>query len=519
MATKESTACQVLGVDDEGIAFRADADEVVDVTFDGRRIWSFWLLRDSVAEGAERRVGWPAQLKRFLDGRTRLSLVAHVSGSVLYDEEMQLGSSEERIAVVNAKGQPLGLDKSNRISQTFDTRSAEHVAPLLDSIEEVLGAIKAAGIEAFPAYGTLLGAVRQGRLIAHDSDADLGYVSRHHHPVDVVRESFELQRALTEAGYRINRYSGAAFKVDVIEGDGSVRGLDVFAGFLRDGRLYLMGEIGEPFEEDWIYPLGTTTLEGRTLPAPAKPDRLLEATYGRCWRVPDPAYRFTTPDSTARRLNGWFRGIRVHRNEWDRRYSTVRMELPPPEPSDLAQYLVERQGLPERLVDLGAGRGGDARWFAQQGVSVTALDFVPWSSRAVQLAAHDEQAPLAVRPLNLHELRSVLAEGTRLAHEPGPRTILCRHLVDATDARGRDSVWRLCDMALRDGGELYLQFLRGRPGGRRTRDFLSRLSADRVVKDLQARGATIVQREDDFEVRPNGDRGRAIGRVVARWQS
>ena len=66
----------------------------------------------------------------------------------------------------------------------------------------MLGALQKAGIDAFPAYGTLLGAVREGRLIGHDSDADLGYVSEHTHPVDVVRESFRLQRALADMGYR-----------------------------------------------------------------------------------------------------------------------------------------------------------------------------------------------------------------------------------------------------------------------------------------------------------------------------
>jgi hypothetical protein len=187
-------------VDDRGIRFRTSDDDVVDVCFDGRRIWSFWLLRDSVAEGAERLAEWPGQLTRFLDGSTRLTLVAHVSDTTLYDDEVSLGSAKGRIAVVNAEGKPLGLDKSNRISQTFDTRSPEQVAPLLDSIEQVLGAIKDVGIEAFPAYGTLLGAVRGGKLIGHDSDADLGYVSKHTHPVDVIRESFALQRRLTELG-------------------------------------------------------------------------------------------------------------------------------------------------------------------------------------------------------------------------------------------------------------------------------------------------------------------------------
>ena len=85
----------------------------------------------------------------------------------------------------------------------------------------------------------------------------------------------------------------------------------MFGGFLMDGRLYLMGEIGDLFEESWIFPLATTTLEGRTFPAPADPDRLLTAMYGASWRVPDPAFHFEPPATTVRRLNGWFRGLRV----------------------------------------------------------------------------------------------------------------------------------------------------------------------------------------------------------------
>ena len=106
----------------------------------------------------------------------------------MFEDEVRCGTGQDRIAVVNDRGLPLGLDKSLRLAQTFDTRSAEHVAPLLDSIEEVLAALKQAGVDAFPAYGTLLGAVRSGELIGHDSDADLGYVSSHTHPVDVILE-------------------------------------------------------------------------------------------------------------------------------------------------------------------------------------------------------------------------------------------------------------------------------------------------------------------------------------------
>ncbi len=210
---------------------------------------------------------------------------------------------------------------------------------MLDSTEQVLSALLEAGVDAFPVYGTLLGAIREQDFIGHDSDVDLGYVSRHKHPLDVIRESYRLQRYLRERGFSIDRYSAAAFKVEVVEADGAVRGLDVFGGYFLNGRLYLMGEIGTPFEEEWVFPLGTCTFAGRTLPAPARPEKLLEATYGPNWKVPDPAFHFDTPRTTYRRLNGWFRGTRVNRKIWDGRYSQLREKLPARRPSALAQHV------------------------------------------------------------------------------------------------------------------------------------------------------------------------------------
>ena len=287
-------------VDEQGITARSRREVVLDVSFDGRRIYSFWLKRDGtpVPGGTGTlRVGWPNNLQRYLSGTTRMTIAVHETQQVVFDEEVTLGGRTGRIKVENAEGQELALDKSLRLVQTFGTRNPEQVRPLLDAIDEVLAGLEKAGLQAFLAYGTLLGAVRDGRLIGHDSDADLGYVSKHEHPVDVIRESFQVQRALTEMGYQITRYSAAAFKVDVVESDGVVRGLDVFGGFMRDGYLHLMGEIRTPFRPEWVWPLGTASLEGRSFPVPADTDRFLAATYGRSWRVPDPAFHFATPRS------------------------------------------------------------------------------------------------------------------------------------------------------------------------------------------------------------------------------
>ena len=532
MLTPDDPTTDVSGVrvDDDGITARSVDEVVLDVVFDGRRIWSFWLQRDGRPSGSSYVVTWPSALRRFLHGTTRLQLVEHVSGAVAYDEEVRLGVGDDRIAVVNERGLPLGIDKSLRLAQTFDTRSAEHVAPLLDSIEEVLAALRKAGIDAFPAYGTLLGAVREGRLIGHDSDADLGYVSEHTHPVDVVRESFRLQRALADMGYQISRYSGAAFKVDVLEADGSVRGLDVFGGFLADGYLHLMGEIRTPFRHEWIFPLGTTTLEGRELPAPANTDEFLTATYGPQWRVPDPAYKFETPASTHRRLNGWFRGTRVKRENWDRTYSRLPSTPPVVEPSDFALWVRDQEGgVPSRVVDIGCGRGVDDLWLARQGASVIGLDYALRGSAAIAGLAADEEVDLDFRSMNLCELRSVLTESARIAQLPGRTVVTARHVADATDKVGRGYLWRACEMMLRGGGRLYLEILLGRgaddPFARD--EHLHVLAMGRVVDELEARGAVVVHRhrlrprrhlQKPKQESPDASPGHRIGRLVVEWQ-
>lgn len=490
----------VRAVDDSGISLLAADDVVVDVLFDDRRIWSFWSHRDTEPVGGasspERTAPWPRPLLRFLDGRTRLRIQTHVDGQVLVDEERAFGSGTEPIRVVNGHGVELSIDMSGRLQATFDTRSASQVAPLLDSVETVLAALHRAGVDAFPAYGTLLGAVRDGALIGHDSDADLGYVSRHTHPVDVIRESFRLQRELTGMGFPVARYSGAGFKVLVREGDGHSRGLDVFGGFFDDGRLVLLGEIRTPFEKEWVFPLGTTSLEGRELPAPAEPERLLEATYGPSWRTPDPAFRYETPPSTTQRMDGWFRGTIVQRADWDRRYQSVRFRRPIRRPAPLARVVLRREADAALVVDLGCARGTNARWLARKGLNVLGLDY---SERAFEYADQPQRRQdldLEFAPMNLLELRHTLAYGARVGATPGRRVVMARHVADVLTARGRENLWRFLEMACGHGGHAYLEFLtsRTRRDSWAQQNLLRPLDPDEVEAALVAHGGTVVRR-------------------------
>ncbi|HEU5038824.1 MAG TPA: LicD family protein [Nocardioides sp.] len=509
-----------VSVTEEGIAARSRREVVLDVAFDGRRIYSFWLHRDGSRQATGARlVPWPQAIRKFLDGTTRLTLTVHETGQVVHDAEVGLGAGTGRIAVVNQDGQPLSLDKSLRLVQTFDNRSEENVRPLLDAIDHVLAGLKDAGIDAFLAYGTLLGAIRNGQLIGHDSDADLGYVSAHEHPVDVIRESFRVQRALVAAGYQITRYSALAFKVDVIESDGHVRGLDVFGGFMRDGYLHLMGEIRTPFRREWVTPLGRATLEGREFPVPADTDRFLAATYGKRWRVPDPAFHFATPASTHRRFDGWFRGIRTGRPGWDRYYS--RRRVPGDQPSALARLAAQREDPATPVVDLACGTGTDVLWFARRGTPATGVDFVRRGFAAAEEQARAQALDARFLACNFLEVRSAVATGGLVGIDPGPRVVLARHLVDNVDRRARRNAWRSARMMLHDGGRLYVEFLVQRGDGVLARRERARIRKPAMVaRELRAAGARIVERETVKIPRAgrSGGSPTKICRMVATWE-
>lgn len=512
----------------DGIAFTTTEDVVLDITFDGRRIWSFWTLRDSDGQGPARSIAWPRRLDRFLDGRTTLQVRDHVEDLVLYAAEHQFGTGEGRIQVLDDEGRPLGIDNSGRLQRTFDTRTAEQTAPLIDAIGRILDELAAAGLDAFPAYGTLLGAVREGRLLGHDSDADLAYVSRHTTPVDVIRENFAVTRRLVELGYRVERYSGGGFKVFVPEADGSIRGLDVFAGFFSDGQLVLMGEVRAPFREEWIRPLGTTTLEGRTFPAPADPDKVLTATYGPAWRTPDPAFSFTTPASTRERLNDWFRGTNLHRPDWDRRYVGQRRYQPSPRGTRLVRDLLREEGPDIEVVDLGCGRGESAWWLASRGVPTLGLDFSTTGYQAVAAAA-DPDLPLSFAMVNLLETRYVLGWGARLARRPARQVVMANHLVDALPPRGRENTYRLARMASGPGGRLHLRFLSAAEDDDPllARKLLTPTDPDAVAAELDRRHGRIVScvesessgtDPDDNENEDADHRaGRRTCRMVVEW--
>jgi hypothetical protein len=510
-------ALDVLRVDATAVVVAGSRERLVDVAFDGRRIWSFWVVRDGEQHDDGIHLRWPKPLRPFLDGVTEVTMTDPGTGAVLFSRTVQFGGRTDRIEVVNPAGRPLAIDKSLKLVETFDTRDAAQVEPLLDAIDEVLGALRKVGLDAFLAYGTALGAIRDGGLIGHDSDADLGYVSTHDHPVDVIRESFRIQRALTDMGYRVTRYSAIALKIHVEESDGLDRGLDVFGGFMREGTLYLMGEIAVPFRREWIYPLGTASLEGREFPVPANADKFLTATYGPHWRTPDPAYKFTTPASTIELFNGWFRGMRTGRAGWHGYHKRTVAQTPTV--SAVAHAVAERHPDLATYVDIGCGRGADVAWFADRGVSAVGLDFQPFAYEAeAERRADDPRVTFQL--FNLLELRHVLAVPAWIARMPGPRAVGCVHVVERLGRRGRLNMLRASRMVLAGTtGSLHLQFLseKGRDGYARRTGARKPLDPAIVLAEVEESGGRVLE---DVRTRVSADAGSSqVCRMIIDWNA
>lgn len=511
-----------LEVDDRRIALPAGLvpQETYDVLLNDLHVWSFTPDRDAKESQGGAYVRWPQALRRYLKGHATVVLRHHVSQEVVATAEHAFGGrSDTEVRVVDQAGQPLILDKYDRLIRPLDAEGSDTLDHLMGQVVDLLTALdEAAGVPAFVSYGTLLGAARNGRLIGHDNDVDLTYVSLAATPVDVIREAYRVERALKAAGFVVRRGSAARLNVRLPQPDGTLRFVDVFTAHWVEGVLYTPQDTGFRLPVSAILPLTTLTLHGHEVPAPADPERLLAATYGPSWRVPDPSFKYETPRWLSRRIGGWFGGLRAHRKPWDAFYAGPGKRLTR-EPSAFARWVQQRDPSSRAVLDVGAGNCRDSYFFARHGRSVTALDFSMGVLERTVRGAGSDEPEIATAPVNLNDTREVLALGTELAGRQETTDVYCRLTLDAVEPVGRENILRLASMVLRREGHLYLEF-------RTPRDRLSDhhfdmprkfLSPRAVAKEIEARGGRVVHQESG--------RGRArfeeedpyVCRMVASW--
>ncbi|WP_460853466.1 methyltransferase domain-containing protein [Nocardioides montaniterrae] len=495
----------------------------MDVLLDGQRVWSFNPAREGTPAGRGIKVPWPKALVPYLTGTAEVCLVEHSTGEVLHRQEVAFTDSAARTAVVDQAGNALAVDKGGRMQRDFSNTADSAREEVVDALHRVLhDLVEECGLDAYLMYGCLLGAVRDGHLIGHDSDADLAYLSRHEHPFDVIRECSAAIKRMRALGWRVVRLSGANFKVWVETGGDRRVGIDVFGSFFVGDRFHVTGSLTGPLDRAALLPFGTVTLEGREIVAPARPEDVLAFTYGPGWRTPDPAFHFDHDPRDVQRMSSWFRAQRRRARLWEDFYKSPRSREVPEGPSTFAEWVQERlapRGA-THLLDVGAGTGRDARFFAEQGHRVEAFDFTTRALEQTRARLARGAKRFAVRRLNLEDLHGMLLAGATYAHREEVCDIYARGLLDALDPNARSNFWRFASMAQRRGGETYVEFRT--PASRYDRFAFGKhrrtfVPPARAVREIESYGGTVVQSVVSRGLARLGDENPEICRLVVRW--
>ncbi len=508
-------------VTDDVVEVPAAVREPVVVTFDGRYVWSFNPARDGARTRTGWRVPWPAPLRALLDGTAAVRLHSPETDVVHFDAEVAFGGNPAGLSLTDAHGNPLAIDRAGHLTRVFGETEAAARRQIVEGTARALSDLRErVGVDAHLSYGALLGAVREGQMIAHDSDADLAYLSAHHHPADIIRESYGMERAMRSLGWKVVRMSGADLKLFLPLPDGRTVHVDVFGAFHVGETFYQLGGRSGRLPREALTPASTVVLEGVELEAPADPERVLAFLYGPTWRVPDPAFQPVDPVPGLRRLDGWLRGTRTNLTDWNELFRTRRGELPR-KPSTFARWVADRIPPEAAVVDLGAGNGRDSVHFARNGHRVTALDYSGASLRQTRRKLTRLGTGADARVLVLNDIRAVLLTGAELAREATPPHLYARQLLGCLDEDARANLWRLSSMALRRGASLFLEYAATSPGQpERTPDGLvRRLDPERVAAEIEAAGGLVVHSTvgpgADFLDKPDP----AIARLEIRWDT
>ncbi|WP_435743046.1 methyltransferase domain-containing protein [Nocardioides sp. SYSU DS0663] len=441
-------------VDDAGVHLPDGFEGSADVLFDGHHAWSF------AAGPGERFVAWPKRMTRWLDGTSQVRVVA--AGTEIFAGEVVFGSGDGRVRFVDKDGIPVMIDKWGLLQRPFSGRDTRVVEQMVEVTEQILDVMRTeCGVDGWIAFGTLLGAAREGAVIGHDSDIDLAYLSERDTPAEMALELWGIARALRAHGMRVLHKSAAFITVLFSSPDGGTASIDVYTCFYIGDLLHETATVRRRVPRSAIVPLREISFEGRMLPAPADPDAMLTVSYGPGWRVPDPSFRHEPGPEVTDRFDGWFSSLMRQRRDWERYLADLAQEEGHG-PSGFADWVADRLPVGDgedavRVVELGAGTGQDALRLAERGHRVLALDYGRQSLRAPARRARRDGLPVDFDHLNLYDLRDVLTRGALVARDRARRqAVYARELLEALEPDGAENFWRFVSMTLRTGGTAYL---------------------------------------------------------------
>jgi SAM-dependent methyltransferase len=442
------------------------AEAILSVRFGDRPIWSL-RVGEVVRPGPGISViDWPPALAGRLSGWARLTVLFDGTPlceavTVTFDDSPHQFALEEP-----GTGMPQIVNKWGRIARNFDGLRAHLIDEALDEAVTLVEWMRGHGHALFVTGGTLLGPVRDGRIMPGDDDVDLAYLSRHQNPSDIALEGFELERALHASGYETVRHSAGHLQVLFPGADGTDRFyLDIFTYFTVAGWFYGTFHARERVDKVNILPLRTLVINGREFPAPAQPEQMLAAIYGPGWRTPDPAFRFITPAPARRRYDSWLGSLDGDRENWEDHHRELLRGVHSgtdsgTSPSAWAQELTGELARRSSILELGCGLGADARHFAEHGHDVVAVDYSRPAIESLR-GIRSESGSLQARRVNLNSVRETAPLAGLVRQGDTPLLIFARLLLNYLNDEGTANTLMLVRHLLRNRKKpaaAYLEF-------------------------------------------------------------
>ncbi len=135
--------------------------------------------------------------------------------------------------------------------------------------------------------GTLLGVIRDGKLLDHDDDIDIGICLHATTEENAAAEWVALRRLLSDLG--VFKEEGTSPLIYKLKSEGGYQ-IDLFPCWVQEGRVCVFPHTYGQLAERDIFPTGICEVTG--FPVPARPEKMLAVNYGENWKTPDPYFRF-----------------------------------------------------------------------------------------------------------------------------------------------------------------------------------------------------------------------------------